>query len=202
MRFLLVFTFCIGLSFFGFSQIASDLEEVNLFKGDLTAVKKSDNWGFINKEGTIVVDFRNDLVLSETKDGSSWMPAFYNNRCLFRTQVDDVFYYGYINNLGEEALPPVYLNASNFKEGYAIVSMLEIDSIGYNKVLKKNISSKRIEEYVIDTSGKIVKYLENPIKCNPEMMKLKTPPKLHSKFIGPHMVAVLKKDNKWDIYKF
>ena len=48
----------------------------------------------------------------------------------------------------------------------------------------------------------MVRYLENPIKYDASKRKSKKPPVFHSKFIAPHLVAVQKKDLKWDVYEF
>ena len=54
-----------------------DLEKVDYvspFIDDVAAVKKGDLWGFIDDSGTMIVDFRNDLVIS--KQGDFGYPVF------------------------------------------------------------------------------------------------------------------------------
>ncbi|WP_111710020.1 WG repeat-containing protein [Lutibacter citreus] len=201
MKTLLIFIICFCLNSQGYSQIIGSLDKVTPFNDEFSAVKKGDKWGFINKNGTLVVDFRSDFVLNKTKSNNPH-PIFVNERCLIKQLINDVSYYGFINTNGEKIIPATFLNASQFKDGYAIVSVLLKDSIGFNKVLQKSISSYEIEEYVIDKSGTRIKYLENPLNYNITKLKSQTPPKLRSKFIAPHLVAVLKKNQKWDIYKF
>ena len=202
MKNLLIIIICISLHSTGFSQISVGNDQVMPYIGEIAAVKKGSNWGFINKSGVLVVDFRNDYVLTKNKNTAHLHPVFNNERCLITKLIDDVYYYGYIDTTGKEIIPATYLNASNFKDGYAIVSTLLKDSIGYNKVLNKSITSYKIEEYVIDNSGELIKYLENPLIYDSQKMRSKTPPSLRSKFIAPHLIAVLKKNQKWDIYKF
>ncbi len=74
--------------------------------------------------------------------------------------------------------------------------------VGTNAILGKKVVSHRLEEYIIDTSGKIVKYLYNTRKCSLSKLKEKNIPCFESKFIAPHMVAVKKEDGKWDIHEF
>jgi hypothetical protein len=198
MKTLLIFSFCIFLNSIGYSQLLISSDDVAPFNGDIAAVKKGDEWGFINKNGDLVIDYRNDYVLEKPND----YPVFYNNRCLIKRLINNVVQYGYIDTSGKEIIAPLYFNASNFKDGYAIVAVLLKDSIGYNKVMKMTISKYQIDEYVIDTSGKNIKYLENPLHYDAIRLQSKIPPKLRSKFIAPHLIAVFKKNQKWDIYKF
>ena len=70
MKRLQLFAVLIALPFFGFSQTLDDLnkpiignlDEVAPFSEGLAAVRKGDQWGFIDKEGGMVIDFRNDVM--------------------------------------------------------------------------------------------------------------------------------------------
>jgi hypothetical protein len=192
---------------FCFAQIISDVDEVYLFSEDLAAVKKGNDWGFINKKGELIINFRSDLALNEKADqkektSSKWYPVFKNGRCLIRKIINGIPYYGYIDTSGNEIIHPQYLNATNFVNGFAIIIAPSKEVIGYNKVLKKDVISSNIEEFVINTTGEKIRYLENPINYHSSKRKSKTPPAFHSKFIGAHLVAVQKRDMKWDIYEF
>ena len=200
MKNLLIFIICLSIPSIGFSQILTDLEEVSTLKDKLLAIKNDNKWGFINEEGTLVIDFRDDFVLENEKNNTP--PFFNSDRCLIKKSNGNQYLYGYLNENGNEVIKPQYLNASDFKNGYAIVITLLKDTVGYNEVLEKCITKSTLEEFVIDTYGNKVKYLENPRNCIPSNVTLKKPPSFHSKFVGPHLVAVLKKDNKWDIYEF
>lgn len=202
MKNLFGFILCVFLSTICFSQIATEFDEVLPFQDDLAAVKKGNEWGFINKKGDLIIEFRNDFVLTKNTDNEVLSPKFSNKRCLIKHLINSVYYYGYVDQFGKEVIPPTYLNASSFKDGYAIVVVLLKDSIGYNKVLKKALTNSKMEEYIIDVSGMIIKYLENPTNYVQQKKNNVNPPKLRSKFIAPHRVAVLKKDMKWDIYEF
>ena len=201
MKNLLLFIICICINTVGFGQIiATEYDEVSPFIEDLSAVRNGDTWGFINKEGNMAVDFRDDIALSS--ESLVPYPVFNNNRCLIKRLINNAYYYGYINDKGKEVIPPQYLNASNFKDGYAIVIKLLKDTIGYNEVFKKPLTTYKLEEFIIDVSGETVRYLENPIIYIPPKITQTTPPEFHSKFIAPHIVAVQKKNMKWDIYEF
>ena len=186
----------------GFSQVATEFDVVTPFQGELAAVKKGNSWGFINKSGIMIIDYRSDFVIKTNSDVTAQYPVFKDERCLIRKMIDGNYYYGYLNTKGEEIIPAKYLNATKFQNGFAIVVTLLTDSIGFNKVLEKNVTSKKLEEYVIDTLGTKMRYLENPIRYSEKLQRVKSPPKIRSKFIAPGLIAVLKKDGKWDIYKF
>lgn len=205
MKNFIILLICVHLHVVSFAQIFNDVDEVTELQGTIIAVKKGNQWGFIDNEGAVVIDFRNDFVLSPSTNNSGvtlLYPLFKDDRCMIKKLIDDTYYFGYVNTKGEEVIKPTYLNATNFKNGYAIVILPSKDKIGYNEVLKKDIVSSKIEEFIINTSGGIVKYLENPRNNTSPKTKPKTPPVLYSKFIAPNVIAVKKKDLKWDIYKF
>ena len=197
MKNLLIIIICLSIQSIGFAQLLSDIDEVSTLNEHLLAIKKDNKWGFINDKGVLVIDFRDGFVLE-----NKLHPLFNSKRCLIKKNNGDQYLFGYLDMNGNEVIKPQYLNASNFKNGYAIVITLFKDTVGYNEVLEKCITKFTLEEYIIDTDGNTVKYLENPRNCIPSEVTLYKPPNFNSKFIGPHLIAVLKKDNKWDIYEF
>ena len=202
MRSIIIFLVCLSLGFTGFSQVAFGIDVVTPYQGELAAVKKGDSWGFINKSGMLIIDYRSDFVIKNNSNVETNYPVFKDGRSLIRKKIDGDYYYGFINTKGVEIIPAKFLNATQFKNGFAIVVTLLKDSIGFNKVLEKNVTSNKLEEYVIDTLGTKVRYLENPMRYSKALQKVKSPPKIRSKFIAPRLIAVLKKNGKWDIYKF
>jgi hypothetical protein len=170
MKNILILLVCFGIHSATFSQILSDIEEVYPFNGDFAAVRKGNQWGFINKEGKKIIDFRDDFVLTNKMNSlnqTNSYPVFYDGRCLIRKLKGGINYFGFLNEKGIEIIKPQFLNATNFSNGFAIVVLASKDSIGFNYVLKKLIVSNNMEEYVIDTSGELVKYLYNPRKNVP-----------------------------------
>ena len=205
MKNLIIIIICLQFQFVSFAQIFNDVDQVTPFQEELAAIKKGHQWGFINKEGTLVIDYRNDLVLTNIMDEMgkvSTYPVFNNERCLIKKLIGDIYYYGFIDKTGNVVIKPNYLNATNFKNGYAIVIITSKDVIGHNEVLKKDIIYSKIEDFIINPSGEMVRYLENPRRNNSPKTKPKTPPVFYSKFIASHLIAVKKKDQKWDIYEF
>lgn len=200
MKKLLILMLCFSIQSFVYSQVLTNLDEVSQLNENLIAIKKGNQWGFMNEKGLLVIDYRNDFVLNNDKTNPQ--PIFNDGRCLIRKLGANKYLYGYIDTKGKEVIPPQFLNASNFYNGKAIVITIIEEKVGFNEVLKKDVISKKLEEFIIDTRGKEVKYLENPRNYIPSQTTSKVPPKFHSKFISKNLVAVMKKDGKWDVYEF
>ncbi|MHB1148342.1 MAG: WG repeat-containing protein [Lutibacter sp.] len=204
MKNLFLLFICFGIHSAVFSQILTDIDEVYPFQGDLAAIKKGDQWAFITKDGKRAIDFRDDLVLTNKVNApnqTTSYPIFYDGRCLIKKLIANTYYFGFINEKGVEVIKPQFLNATNFSNGYAIVVLAAKDSLGFNQVLKKPIISNYMEEYIIDTSGELVKYLYNPRKNVPANYKNDIPI-IESKFIAPNLVAAKTKSKKWEIHQF
>ncbi|MFO7674423.1 MAG: WG repeat-containing protein [Lutibacter sp.] len=204
MKKLLILIVCFSMHSTAFSQIFSEIDEVYPFHGDFAAIKKGNQWAFIDKDGKKTIDFRADLVLTNRLNSlnqTTSYPVFNDGRCLIRKLIGDTYYYGFINEKGIEVIKPQFLYATNFSNGYAIVVLTSKDSIGFNVVLNKAVVSNIMEEYVINTSGELVKYLYNPRKNVPANYKNGVPI-IESKFIAPNLVAVKTKNKKWEIHQF
>lgn len=200
MKRIVILIICFSVYLVGYSQAQRDMDEVSPFHEELAAIKNGKQWAFINKSGERVIDFRDDLVPSKSTRNTSYYPIFVEGKCLIKKIKDGISYYGYINTKGSTVIEPQFLNASNFVNGYAIIIKLEKREMGDNSLLGKPLTSKRLEEYAIDATGKIVKYLENSrgyLASNG-----KKTPKFRAKFIAPRLIAVKNKKGKWDIHKF
>ncbi len=203
MKNIMVLVICFIISSFGYAQIVTDVDEISPFYEELSAIKKGDQWAFINNKGEKIIDFRSDLVSSRTEDNSADYPLFKEGRCLNRKLKDGVYYYGYIDKNGKQVISSQYLNATNFKNGYAIVIYLEKEVIGFNESLGKDVVSYTLKEYIIDTSGVTIKYLDNARNYVKSKYKTEDLPRFYSKFIGPHLIAVQTTDVlKYNIYNF
>ena len=86
------------LPLLGMSQIIENIDYISPYQEGVAAIKKGDQWAFINQEGKILVDFRNDLVPTKTDNAS--YPIFSNDKCLIVEVKDGVNYYGYIDKSG------------------------------------------------------------------------------------------------------
>ncbi len=182
-----------------YAQTTEQLDFIAPFSDDVAAVKKGDSWGFINEKGAIVINFRDDLVLTEV-DGYKY-PVFKNNRCLIYESKNGITYFGYIDKTGKTVIAPKFLNASNFNNNKAIVLDISKEKLGTNNLLGKNVVNYRYYEVIIDTNGNIEHYL-NPqgthIVLDKKFLKT-TPPEITSKRISDNLYAVISENEKWKI---
>lgn len=185
------------------AQFMKNLDQVSTFSEGLLAIKKGDQWGFMDKQGTIVIQFRDDLVpIKISGDDVTKVPVFQNGRALVRRIEDNITYYGYIDSSGKEIIKKDYVNATPFKDGFAVVMSYTKEVVGKNKLLGKDVVNYEIEEFVIDLNGKAMTPMLNPRHYVPDKMKSGKSPSLTAFLIGERMVAVKTAEEKWEIYRF
>ena len=195
---IILFFACLILPLIGITQTLDNLDYVAPVNDGVIAIKKGNQWGFIDETGNIVVNFRDDIVSTEGKQIS--YPIFNNNRCLISQVKDGITYFGYIDKTGKTVIEPQYLNALNFNNEIAIVLELIKKSVGKNDVLDKKIISYRYFEVTIDKDGTIQNYLTpEGTHITLEKKYLKVPPKIHSKLITNNLYTTKTKNNKWVI---
>ena len=137
------FTLILGLVFIwqGYGQVISDLDWVSPMHEGLAAVKKGSMWGFIDKDGVTKIEPRKDLVSSKTsfygisEDSEMEYPLFIEGRCLIEQSFDGIKYFGFIDKSGKTVVEPGYVNATNFKNGFAIVTQYSKQVLGKNELL-------------------------------------------------------------------
>lgn len=78
------------------------------FSEGLCAVQQMGQWGFMNKQGEIVIDFKDYLGVREFSEGLA----------AFKQQDGKV---GYLNAKGEVQIKPSFDNGLSFKNGFAII---------------------------------------------------------------------------------
>lgn len=185
---------------FCFAQNVENIDYISSFNDEVAAIKKDGQWAFINKEGNIVINFRNDLVSTKTNDGS--YPVFINDRCIIVKEKNGILYYGYIDKTGKTVIEPKFLNATNFIDNKAIALELIKQEVGKNPILDKNIVYHKYFEVIIDANGNILNYL-NPKGVNVTLDKkfLSKSPIINSKFISKNLVSFKTDKNKFDIIK-
>ena len=183
---------------FALTQTLEELDFIAPFNDGVAAIKKDNSWGFINDKGAILINFRDDLVLTETDYGH--YPEFNNDRCLISEKKEGILYFGYIDKRGKKVIETKFLNASNFNKNETIALQLIKKELGENDVLGKNVVNYRYYEVIIDTNGAIKNYL-NPKGVNVVLDEkfLKKPPKITSKLISDDLFATLNENNKWVI---
>lgn len=193
-----IFLLALTTSFFGFSQTLENIDFISPFYEGISAIKKDGQWSFINQQGTLIMDFRNDLVVSKTLDGD--FPIFKNGRCLIEEKRDGISYFGYINTCGTVIIEPQYLNALNFDNGLAIVLELIKEYVGVNENLGKKVAYDKYLEAVIDVNGNIVGYT-SPKRTNVLLDKkfLRKPPIITTKKISDGVYALFNDDKTWTL---
>lgn len=183
-----------------FTQTLENLDYVSSFNDGVAAIKKDGKWAFINKEGDIVVGYRNDLVTTKSSDGV--YPVFKDERCLIVNKNDGISYFGYINTSGETAIEPQFLNALNFDNNLARVLKLKKDIVGRNTALDKNVVYYKYFEVTIDTEGNVKDYLtQKGVNIVLDKKFLRQPPEFITKQISDNLVATKNEKGKWTITK-
>ena len=186
------------ISLVSFSQVIENVDYVSPEKDGIIAIKKGEKWSFIDTEANTLIDFRSDMVVMSNSDGD--YPIIDSDRCLIKKKVDDQFYYGFIDKSGKTVIEPQFLYATSFKDGKAIILKKITEKMGENKVLGKNVISTQLEEYVIDTSGKTIKFLSSR-NYIPKRVGAKSQLKINSKFITNNLIGVKERNNKWTLHK-
>jgi hypothetical protein len=183
--------------FLAFSQTIENLDYISPFHDGVAAIKQGDNWAFMDKAGTLSINYRDDLVA--TTIGNDSYPIFSSGRCLVTLKKDGIPYYGYIDKSGKIVVEPQFLNATNFKEDAAIVLKLVKEQLGSNELMK-NVVSYHYFEVVIDKDGEIIQYLsEDPIHITLTKEKMKNKPVIISKFISNNLIAINNSNKKWTV---
>ncbi len=204
-RFALILS--LALMWQGFSQVISDLDWVSPMHEGMAAVKKGNMWGFIDKDGSMKIEPREDLAPSKTslsgvsEDSEMKYPIFVEGRCLIEQTFEGIRYFGFIDKQGKTVVEPGYINATNFRNGFAIVTQYSKQVLGKNNILGKDVVNYLAEELIIDNQGKVVTSLMNSRTFVPNKLK-DSPPEMHAYFIGERLVAVKGDDGQWSIYKF
>ncbi|MCK5401419.1 MAG: WG repeat-containing protein [Flavobacteriaceae bacterium] len=183
----------------GFSQAIENIDYISPFNDGLSAIKKGNQWAFIDQEGSVVIDFRDDVMTSKIDNDN--YPVFINGRCLIIQKKEGISYLGYIDKSGNTVIKPQFLNATNFNKNIAIVLELVKESRGFNDILKKPIVYYKYFEVVINTGGEIIHYLSDPIPVTLSKKFIRQPPKIRSKLISDNTFATWSKDKKWVIKK-
>jgi len=196
----IMFSLLVLISVSSFTQTLENLDYISSFNDGVAAIKKDSQWAFINKDGDIVVNFRDDLVTTKSLDGN--YPIFKNRRCLIVNEKDGISYFGYINTFGKTVIEPRFLNATNFNNDLAAVLELEKEEVGKNTALDKNVVYYKYYEVTIDTDGNVKDYLtQKGVNVALDKQFLRKPPKFTSRQISDNLVATKNEKGKWTVKK-
>ncbi len=189
------------------AQTVETVDEIAPFSEGLAAVRLGDKWGFINSEGHLVIDFRDDLVWNksantEVSDVSSIpYPRFKNGRCMIQDILEEegIAIYGFINNKGETVISPEYLNLTEFDENYAMGILLTKTFRGKNR-FQLNIYDYKFSEVILDTNGDIMLLVTQRQNILMDKRRYERP-ELTGKYLSKNLMAVRTDKNTWEIRK-
>ena len=166
----------------------------------MAAIKKGNLWAFIDTNGTMIIDFRDDLISTRIEKGE--YPIFKNNRCLISQKKGGITYFGYIDKTGKTVIEPQFLNATHFENNKAVVLKLKEEFIGDNTILDKKVISYKYFEVVIDDQGNTQNYLDfNGIAVALDKKYLYKPPQILRQLISDSLFIYLNRNKKWVIEK-
>lgn len=189
-----------------YPQDLKGIDEIAPFSEGLAAVRKGDQWGFINTEGKLQIDYRNDVYWNMDADNSKMdingirYPMFNEGRCLVTKEVEDgIAVYGFMDTEGNIVVEPQFLNVYPFKNGYTTGVLFYKDFKGENE-FKLKIYEFKFFDVLLDTSGKIEEYFER--RHNIQMTKKRYEiPSIEAKFLADGLVALHIEDQGWEIRK-
>ena len=188
--FLWVFTILVALPIT--AQVLQSIDEIAPFSEGLAAVRKGQQWGFINEEGDMVIDFRDDIYTNPKVDVTKTdvlgvkYPMFNEGLCLIKRTVEDgVPVFGFINKTGEVVIEPQFLNVFPFK--------------GENE-FKLKIYEFKFFDVRLNTAGEITDYFEKRDHIQMTIKRYEMP-EIGAKIINENLVATKKVGKGWSIVK-
>lgn len=183
----------------------TEIDEIAPFSEELAAVRKGNQWGFIDKEGTLVIDFRDDLVWNAAADTSAngikaiRQPSFHDGRCLVKKIIEEIPVYGFMDTTGKIVIEHKFLNVSPFNEGYITGIIYEKVFVGKNEV-KLDVYKHKFHEVVMDASGEIQEYLVKPENIQMRKSRYQLP-WLRTRLISKNLIVIRGNDNQLEIRK-
>jgi hypothetical protein len=195
------------LPFITCAQGVQGIDEIAPYSEGLAAVRKGNQWGFINTGGDLVIDFRSDLawqkeaVKNKADVRGVAYPRFKNGRCMIQKQLEEekIVLYGFIDNSGKVVIEPEYLNLTEFEGDYALGILFTKTFRGENN-FQLRIYDYKFSEVVLNTGGEIMRLIEqrNNIQMTPRRYTL---PEIHAKILANNLLAVRSPENKWTLLK-
>ena len=181
-------------------------DEVAPFNEGMAAVRIGNQWGFIDENAKLVIDFRDDLVWNQDADTSMpgvmgvRYPQFKNGRCIIQElKVNNIPFYGFIDTSGEIVIQPEYLNITEFDQENAIGIYVREMFQGQNEI-KLDIVEYIFTEVVVNINGEIVW----PIAEREHALTAKRRyevPEIRAKLIAKDLLVFKTKDNKLETKK-
>lgn len=195
------------LPFLTCAQGLQGFDDIAPFSEGLAAVRKGNQWGFINTGGDLVIEFRSDLVWQKEAvknkadvRGIAY-PRFKNGRCMIQKQLEEekIVMYGFIDPSGKVVIEPEYLNLTEFDGDYALGILFTKTFRGENN-FGLRIFDYKFSEVVLNTGGEIMRLIEQ--RNNIQMAARRyTLPELQTRILAENLLAVKSPENKWKLLK-
>ena len=183
-----------------------NLDEVTPFHEGLAAVRRGNQWGFINTEGELVIGFRSDLVWNQSPDANASgveaipYPRFKDGRCPVTVEKEEgIPFYGYIDTSGKTVIEPEYLNLTEFSNGKAVGIFFQKTYRGKNN-FQLNIYDYSFTEGIINTKGEMIWPLteRKNILMKPVRYEM---PLIQARILENNIIAVEAAPDRWEIRK-
>jgi len=184
----------------------ADLDQIVSFSEGLAAVRKGNQWGFIDEDGQLVIGFRDDLVWSKDPNIANFgiegigFPQFKDGLCAVKTVKDDgIARYGFMDKTGNVVIPTEFLNISQFSDGHA-VGIYESKELRGKNSFQLEIYDYAFTEVVVNESGEMLWPIQERqnIVMSKKLYKL---PELHAYMISEKLLMVKDKTDRWKIVK-
>ncbi len=215
MKRILLLAVFIGLPFMGISQllvtdnkpILDGLDEVAPFSEGLAAVRKGNQWGFIDKAGQLVIYFREDVVWNQnpdtTKQGveSIGHPQFREGLCMVKELTNEgIPLYGFIDIHGKQVIKPEFVNITHFENNHAVGIYARKTSRGKNE-FQLDIYDYSFTEVLVNKEGEMVWPVQERTHIIMSKKRFKLP-ELRTKILSDNLLAVKDKNDKWQIVQW
>tara|TARA_R110001592_G_scaffold4133_5_gene23177 strand:- start:11637 stop:12278 length:642 start_codon:yes stop_codon:yes gene_type:complete len=188
------------------AQVLQNIDEIAPFSDGLAAVRRGQQWGFINEEGTMVIDFRDDIYWNQNVDKTRsdvsgvQYPMFNDGRCIIKQTIEDgVPVFGFIDKTGAVVIPPQFLNVFPFKNGFTTAVLLDKTIKGENE-FKLKIYEYKFFDVRLNTGGEITDYFEKRDHIQMTIRRYKMP-EIGAKILSENLVATQKAGKGWSIEK-
>tara|TARA_R110000868_G_scaffold200671_1_gene448175 strand:+ start:18519 stop:19160 length:642 start_codon:yes stop_codon:yes gene_type:complete len=189
-----------------YSQKIENIDEIAPFSEGLAAIRKGNQWGFINEKGDLVIDFRTDVYWNKDADNTKSdisgvkYPMFKKGRCIITQNIEDgIPVFGYINTKGEIAIEPKFLNVFPFNGEYATGVMYLKRFKGENE-FKIKIYEYKFFDVLFNTSGDIIEYLNERDHIEMTQKRYKMP-WIGAKALAEGLAGVYIDGKGWEIRK-
>ena len=203
----ILFVFLMIFSPWVLAQELDAVDEITPFSEGLAAVRVGEKWGFIDQDGKLVIDFRDDLVWNKDANSkasdvtSIAYPQFKNGLCMIKDVLEEegIAVYGFIDTKGETVITPEYLNVTEFNENYAMGILLTKTFRGQNR-FQLNIYEYKFSEVILDTAGDIMLLITQRKNILMDKRRYELP-ELTAKYLSKSLMAVKTDKNTWELRK-